>query len=174
MSQREYARHRKSAGLTGGTLHGVQDAAERGVVTLTADGKVADADVADREWSESVKEEHLPDSGPAAGDQRVPSPLAAARTRREAAQAELRELELARRKSELIPKAEFDAHLTRVGERLRELFAECRDKLGAIPHRARQQDPSLTRVQVSMLESMVREALDDLAVELRSRGGRAG
>ena len=47
--------------------------------------------------------------------------------------------------------------------RLVTLFASCKTKLLGIPSRARQADPTLSSVQVAIVESLVREALEDLA-----------
>lgn len=172
---RKYAAHRKAAGLPGGTLRAVQEAIANGRLSKSLSDdrkKIADAGLADEEWAASTKADYVPLTGPSAP---TPSPtptpgvrtptngLAEARARREAAQADLRELELARHRGELVPAKDFQAHLARVEERLRGVITRCRNKLLGIPTRARQRDPSLSKRHVTLIDTLVREALEDLA-----------
>lgn len=158
MSIAEYARHRKAAGLPGGDAKSVRLAISSGRITATADGMIADAAVADREWESSTKAEYRPLTGPTAPPETNghSNPLAEARARREAAQASLREMELAEKLGKLAPVAEMEARMVQV-------FSSCKTKLLGIPSGCRQEDPALTAKQVAMIERRVRAALEDLA-----------
>jgi phage terminase Nu1 subunit (DNA packaging protein) len=169
---RAYARHRKAAGLTGGTLRAVQEAIAEGRLSKSVvDGKIADVELADQEWSASTKADYVPLTGPAAtqatATATAASPqvnaLADARARREAAQAELRELELAKHRGELVPAKDLELHLARVEERMKQTFTRARNKLLAIPGRARQRDPLLTARQMATLDELIRDAVAELA-----------
>lgn len=171
ISLRAYALHRKAAGLTGTTLRAVQEAIVAGRLarSLTRGKKIRSAAAADAEWGASTKAEHVPLTGPAASmpsgaQQPAVNGLAAARTRREAAQAAIREMELAERQGELVPAKDVELHLAN-------LFAQCRTRLLSIPARARQRDPSLSGPQLMILEALLREALEGLA---SSRAGHDG
>lgn len=168
ISLRAYARHRKATGLTGGTLRSVQVAIRDGRLSrsLTRDRKkIRGAKAADAEWAASTKSDHVPLTGPTAPSApespddsapTAPSPLTEARTRREAAQAEIREMELAERRGALVSARAVESYLSN-------LFAQCRTRLLSIPARARQRDPSLSGPQLAVIETMIREALEDLA-----------
>jgi hypothetical protein len=49
--------------------------------------------------------------------------------------------------------------------KLVDLFAGCKNKLLGVPSRARQQDPALTPAQLALVDALIREALEDLAAE---------
>lgn len=173
LSLREYARHRKASGLDGGTHRAVQVAIESGrlVASVTRMKKIRSASEADDEWAASTKADHVPLEGPtaphAAGPApRAPNALGEARARREAAQASLREMELARRQGELVPARDVEAHLANV-------FSQCRARLMSIPARARQRDPSLSGSHLALFELLIREALEDLAAPEESDGRAA-
>ncbi len=161
---RAYARHRASRGLPGTVQSAVQYAIDSGrlVKSLSPDRKkIIDVELADREWEANSRSDHAPLTGPTApavngNGQSYINPLGEARARREAAQASLREMELAERRGELIATADIEA-------RLANTFMQCRTRLLSIPSRARQRDPSLSSGQLTMLESLIREALEDLA-----------
>lgn len=128
---------------------------------LTADGKIRDADAAAAAWKANTLSDRVPLTGPTAPSKPIapdvdePS-LLEVRSRHELAKAQLAEIDLAERRAELVLVAELDVRLT-------SLFASCKTKLLGIPSRARQADPKLTAPQVALIESLVREALEDLA-----------
>jgi phage terminase Nu1 subunit (DNA packaging protein) len=68
----------------------------------------------------------------------------------------LAEIELAEKRGELLPAKDVESRLVNV-------FAHCKTKLLGVPARARQRDPSLTGPQVALIETLIREALEDLA-----------
>lgn len=162
MGLREYARHRASKGLPGGTLRAVQVAIESGRLqaSITPEKKIRDADEADAEWAAATASDHVPLTGPTAPagdpDRASTNDLVEARARREAAQASIREMELAQRRGELVPAKAIEDHLANV-------FARCRTKLLGVSARARQRDPSLSAQQLVLIEGLIREALEDLA-----------
>ncbi len=88
----------------------------------------------------------------AAGDQDA---WREARSRRERAEAEIAEIKLTQRKGELLVARDVE-------DRMVALFTSCKTKLLGIPSRARQADPALTETQITLIEQLVREALDDL------------
>ena len=155
---REYARHRKAAGLAGGTLRAVQTAIASGRLSrsLTKDRKqIANAKQADAEWTATTQVDRIPLTGPTSAGAPPPD-LQESRARREAAEAALAELELAERRAQLLPAEDVETRLLTV-------FGNCKTKLLGVPARARQRDPSLTAEQFSILEELIREALEDLA-----------
>ncbi len=157
ISLRAYARHRKQAGLAGGTLNAVQVAIKSGRLakSLTADGRIASAAAADAEWSATTHVDRIPITGPTAAG--VPPPdLQESRARREAAEAALAEIELMEKRRELVPAKDVESKLVNV-------FAHCKTKLLGVAARARQRDPGLTGPQIELFEALIRECLDDLA-----------
>jgi hypothetical protein len=160
MSLSGYARHR------GCRLSSVQEAISSGRLrkSLTPEGKIRDAKEADAEWAATTKTEMRPLTGPAAegrGKKKKGKPesgidFADARARHELADAITAEIELAQLRGQLVLAADVE-------QRLVEVFSQCRTKLLAVPARARQQDPGLTVGQLSLLEDLIRESLEDLA-----------
>ncbi len=179
MSQRAYAKHR------GCSLSSVQKAIASGRLSksLGLDGrgerKITDAAMADAEWTATTHADRVPLAvqlrrGPLSV---APPPLppqptgepaetggvpdrAESVARREAAEAALAELKLAKLEGEVIPAQHVDARLV-------DLFAQCKSKLLGVPARMRQEDPSLTTAQLATVEELIREALEDLAAEGR-------
>ena len=155
-----YARHRKERGLPGGSLSGVQQAisSRRLKKSLTREGKIRSFELADAEWKANTAADCVPVTGPTAPkvNSAVPESFSTARSRHEAAKAELAELELAKRRRELLPAADV---ATRIGG----VFTQCKTKILGIPARLRQLDPSLTEVQIRLIDDELRSALEDLA-----------
>lgn len=67
------------------------------------------------------------------------------------------EIELAEKRGELVAANEVEGRLVSV-------FSTCKTKLLGVPSRARQQDPGLSAGQISTIDRLIREALEDLAV----------
>jgi hypothetical protein len=157
ISLRAYARHREAAELAGGTLNAVQTAIKSGRLSksVTPDGKIASAAAADAEWQATTHVDRIPLTGPTAAGASPPD-LAESRARREAAEAALAEIELAEKRRELVLAKDVESRLVNV-------FAQCKTKLLGVPARCRQRDPGLTGPQIELIESLVREACDDLA-----------
>lgn len=125
------------------------------------DGRVKgikDADAADAAWRANTQANKIPLSGRGAPKNGAPPTLGEARARLDAAKAELAELELAERQKELVEVREIDARLVGV-------FGRCKTKLLGVPSRARQQDPGLTVAQLALVDTLIREALEELAEE---------
>jgi phage terminase Nu1 subunit (DNA packaging protein) len=124
---------------------------------LTDGGKIRSVEEADAEWKATTHSDRVPLGGPTAPQRPTDdADFSEARARLELAKAQLAEFEVAKRRGELIAVAELEARLVT-------LFASCKTKLLGIPSRARQADPTLSSVQVAIVESLVREALEDLA-----------
>ena len=116
----EYARHRKRAGLSGKTNDAVSSAIETGRIDVLSDGKI-DFEAADIQWEKNTQkhaDHHGNQTSPVnpLNDAEPPKQLnwADHRTRREAAEANLKEMELAKRRDELIDRkgAELAAQVT--------------------------------------------------------------
>lgn len=112
MTQSEYAKHRAARGLSGGTSAAVLKAIRSGRINAT-DGKI-DPDAADRQWEAKTRKHaglHMPaasddrQSQHDAGKQAQGLSYADAKARSEAAAASLKELELARRRGDLVDRS---------------------------------------------------------------------
>jgi phage terminase Nu1 subunit (DNA packaging protein) len=163
LSLRAYARHRKERGLPGTTLYAVQAARDSGRLggALDRSGRIISAEAADAAWLASTNADMVPTSGltaPAAAHAAAPSPLAEARARQATAGATLAELELAEKRGQLVRIDDVEA-------RWADIVTIARTKLMGLPARARLRDRTLTAKQVAMLDALVREALEELAVD---------
>lgn len=110
---------------------------------------IADPAVADREWAANSDESKAPSKAVSFQE---------ARTRKEAAQAEISEVKLRRLRGELVEVQSVESHLA-------DVFTRCRTKLLGIPSRVKQQLPHLNAADVATIDRLVREALEDLASE---------
>lgn len=147
MGVRDYARHRKCAPST------VEEAidSERLSKSVTRDEKGRpriDALLADAEWAATTDVAHDPTKPPPSFQE--------SRARHEAAKAGLAEVKLRERLGELVVAAEVQANLE-------DVFARCRTKLLGVTSRLRQQLPHLTGPDLELVDSLLREALEDLA-----------
>lgn len=159
LSQRAYARHRGCSVTT------VCEAIARGRLknSLTADGKIRDAAEADAEWAATTHADRQPLTGPGG---KMPddhprrrgknSDLGDSMARKAAADAGLAEIKLAQARGELVRVADAE-------EQMVSAFTACKTKLLGVHSRARQRDPALTKEQVDLFESLIREALEDLS-----------
>ena len=168
ISIRAYARHRKAHGLRGGSLAAVQKAIDVGrlsrSVARDAKGRpsITGAAAADGEWGATTRGEREP---PHAVPPLAPSPLAESRARREAAEAAMAEIELAKERGEVVNAAEVKAAWVT-------MITASRNKLLGIPSRAKQQLPHLTHADIATIDGLIREALEDLAHESENGGER--
>ena len=156
LSQVDYAIHR---GCSPNTVF-VAIRSGRLKKCLLPNGRIRSATEADAEWAKTTKEKHVPRVGVTAprlgADAEGAMDLAEARLRHESADAEKAEIDVARMKGELLVARDVE-------DRMVAVFASCKTKLLGIPSRARQADPALTSSQVTLIEELVREALEDLA-----------
>lgn len=169
-----YARSRRARGLPGGRLSSVQAARDSGRLegALTADRKaIADVELADRLWSANTLANRRPQTGrtatpgdddEAVSDVALPEgipPLAESRARKEAAQAELAERQLARDKGEYLEVAVIRRDMMKES-------ATIRSRLLAVPARLAQ---FLTREEhrrlAPIVKNLIRESLEQLADE---------
>jgi phage terminase Nu1 subunit (DNA packaging protein) len=163
LSRRAYARHR-------GVSHTAVNLAIAGgrlKACLDADGNIADAVLADQEWDANTDltkaptavreraEERRAAVLPPAGDVET---LPEATRREKVAKANMAELQLAEAAGELVPAAEVRGKLV-------DVFGAVRTKLLGIPSKIRQTDSSTTPAQLATFETLIREALEGLAIE---------
>jgi len=182
ISLRAYAKHR------GTSVVAVSRAVKSGRLSrsVTHDArnqpKIADVALADQEWAENtdltrapafVKERGLgvQTSAPAdagdAGDGPPAAPgvdptrelsLSEASAEEKRWRAKLAELQYKQRAGELVDAKD-------VASRLANLFTVCRTKLLALPSKAKAAIPALTHDNVATIDDLVRQALEELAVE---------
>lgn len=117
------------------------------VIWVHGKPKIADADLADREWDTNTR---------ARADTALPSPLTLARVRREQAAAEHAELELAQRRNEVISIADARRDVT-------EKFTIVKTRLLAVPSRVAQRLPHVASFVLPVLDELLREALEALS-----------
>jgi phage terminase Nu1 subunit (DNA packaging protein) len=157
VSQRQYAAHRKRKGLPGSSHTAVANAVREGRLTgaIDSDGQIADVDLADKLWAVNTLADRVPLSGPTTSA--VTSlDLPAARARREMALAQIAELDLAERRGELIAVDQARADVE-------DLISNVRTRLLGVPSQLAQRDRSITPEQVDLVETLIREALSELA-----------
>lgn len=163
MSLRAYAKRR------GVSPEAVSKAVAEGrlvssVVRVRGQPKIADAAEADREWAQNTAPRPVVESpADVAGAYQASRALReAAAARRETAQAELAELELAERRGAMIPaeQARADVH---------EAFSLVKTRLLGVPSRVGQRLAHCAEEVVPVVEELIREALEELA----SRAGGA-
>ena len=131
--------------------------------SLTPDGKIADAALADAEWAANTRADRRPLTGrgakpsqPAEVTPGKTPDYGESRARREAAEAALAELELAKEQAKLVDAAEIE-------RRIADDYGKVRVKLLGVPSAARQRDPTLTAAHLALFDALVRSALEDLA-----------
>lgn len=164
-----YARHR------GCNKEAVRRAVKAGRLTgacvaRDADGNclgIFDFATADREWAENTSADHRERAtGAARGDgpeidAENPTALvgmtkAQADTVTAIWKAKRSELEFKQAAGELVPARD-------VAQKLAGVFSQCKTRLMALPSRARQELPHLSVGDIGVLETIIREALEDLA-----------
>jgi phage terminase Nu1 subunit (DNA packaging protein) len=153
VSQKEYARHRGRRRLPGKTPHAIQKAIAGGRIPVDENGLI-DPAVADRAWEANTSAGHRR----TVEDSESPQSLSEVRIRLDSAKAKMAELDLAERAATLVESGAVEAQLV-------EVFARCRTKLLAVPSRVRQADPALTVRQLTLVEELIREALEDLTLD---------
>lgn len=136
--------------------------------------KIADPDLADREWSANTRprvdrQPADPRPHPAAppapateAPRQRPGPRVPdyneSRARREAALADMAELEVAERRGSLVPVDEARAEV-------QQRYTLVRTRLLGVPARVVQRMPHLAAEVVPVLDELLREALEELAVD---------
>lgn len=113
-----------------------------------------DVALADRLWEERTDPSRQPPAADVAPDD-APADYHLARARREAANAELAEIELMKQRGELILAADVRRKLT-------DRLSVVRGRMLAIPAAAKQAIPTLSVPDVARLESLVRDALTEI------------
>jgi hypothetical protein len=184
LSPAAYARHRKAAGLPGGSREAVSKAIEEGRIS-TIGGKIHAA-LADDEWARNTRARQSPQASGASGASgqqplvegsspavdppasvpAAPSDYTAARTRREQAEAETAEIELRRKKGELVLREDVDRAFF-------EMFREVRDRLAATAKRTAAEVSSLTSAEAceTVIEREHKIVLELLTQSFREKVG---
>jgi hypothetical protein len=188
MSLRAYAARR------GVTAMAVSKAIKSGrlaksvVRDASGDPKIADADLADREWDRStdlskapgyVKERAssrapaaqrpplraVPPADDAGGGADGPGPeelnLSQETAREKHWKANKAEIEYREKLGQLVDAQDLKGQIS-------DAFTRVRSRLAGLPTRVRQQIPHLTAEEVGIIDDFVREALDELALKLES------
>lgn len=177
-SLRAYARHR------GVSVEAVSKAIMSGrlkesVVVIGGKPKVASVEIADREWDANTRPRvDRPVTAAAPAEEPVISPAGvpdynrsralreAAAARREAALADMAEIEVAEKRGELVPAVEARAYII-------DKFTVVKTKILGVPTRIAQQLPELAAAVVPVVDSLLREALEELAAEQGDAEGEA-
>ncbi len=190
LSLRAYAIRRKAAGLPGGSAEAVSKAiAERrlkkSVVRVNGQPKIADAELADREWEANTQPRA--DLSPrrrqraqaeAEGEEDVAVADApnywvsralreAAAARREAALADLAELDVRQRRGELVEASEVESHFV-------DVVTAAKTRLLGVASRAKAELPHIATEDIDAIENLIREALEELASEDEASDIEAG
>lgn len=152
MSLRAYARRR---GVSPEAVSkAVADGRLREAIVRDVRGapKIANIELADREWEANTRPriDHAPTDDGAA------DAYHSARARRETAQADMAELELAERRGRLIDAEEARADVIKA-------FSLVKTRLLAVPSRVGQRVPLLADQVVPIVDELIREALEELA-----------
>jgi hypothetical protein len=173
MSLRAYAERRGvstvavSKAITAGRLRD-------SVVTIDGQPKISDAELADREWQANTRmrveqppphqHERPAVDEPAVTPTDVPdynvsrALREAAAARREAAQADLAEIEVAQRRGELVLVDQARADVI-------DKFTTVKTRLLGVPSRIAQRFPRFALELVPVLDDLLREALEELAID---------
>src|SRR6185503_3692478 len=135
LSLRAYAAHRKSQGFAGGSLQAVQRAIQgqrlvESIVSIDGVKKVADPELADREWVANTDLSRAPASvkdlagfsDDSAGGEQQQSPLVVASAREKHWKAELAELDYRKRAGELVPADDVETAWSELCATLRSKF----------------------------------------------------
>jgi len=196
ISLRAYAKHRGTSVVA--VSRAVKSGRLRASVTKDHRGqpKIADIALADKEWAENtdltrapafVKERGLDvqTSAPAPGappgeTSSAPAPdgpappadgrelsLSEASAEEKRWRAKIAEQQYRQRAGELVDAKE-------VADRITHVFTICRTKLLAIPSKAKSAIPALTHADVATLDDLVRQALEELAVEQITSSSNSG
>jgi phage terminase Nu1 subunit (DNA packaging protein) len=186
MGFREYARHRAAAGLVGGTLAAVQTAIRSGrikdaVVEITGEPRKIDSARADQLWTErsAPSTQELTGNATAGGDHaQVTKPKPAAADAKVTAAGDAEDVEdltyaaaRAARERANARKAEMEADVMAgrlvdseaVANAWEKIIQTSRTKVLALPSKIRTRLPQLTAANVALIESIVRDTLDELA-----------
>jgi phage terminase Nu1 subunit (DNA packaging protein) len=135
--------------------------------------KIADAELADREWEAAtdlsrapgyVKERASSRRAPKGPDSTDLS-LSGESAREKFWKANQAELDYREQLGELTNAKEM-------GDKIIDVFTRCRTRLLGLPTRAKQQIPHLSVTDLAVIDGIVREALEELAADLEAEQGR--
>lgn len=180
MSLRAYSRHRGVSGEAVSKAIAVGRLRES-VVMVGGVPKIGDVAIADREWGENTRlrvdhpparrsepatsrgaelagedEDQEPQEIPSYDKSRALREVHAAR--REAALADLAEIEVAEKREELVPVDEARAYMI-------DKFTVVKTRILGVPSRVAQRLPNVAAEVVPVIESLLREVLEELAID---------
>lgn len=164
MSQRAYARHRLELGLTGTTHRAVQKALERGRIQKNPDGLI-DSEEADKQWAANTDVTDGPGLAPSSRQvpretEAPPAPggvtFAHANAIEKAYKAKLAKLKFEEQSGKLVSADDVLAEW-------QTLVVMSRTRLLALPSKIKARLPHITRQDVTEIEGLIREALDQLS-----------
>lgn len=171
ISQRAYARHRGCAHAT--VRQAIKDGRlSESIVAVDGRAKIADIELADREWEAKTKpipKGTLAPPRPDLPDKELDMPEA--RLRHEIERWRLAQV---RREMEQIALAERQGQVVQVDEAralVIDKFTVVKTRLLGVATRARQRLPHLSHDDVELLESLIREALEELADDEEDEDG---
>lgn len=140
----------------------------RSVVIVNGQPKIGDVDLANQEWEANTRPRidhpRVPHRGPrsSGGDDGVvgehKEAYDAARARRESALADLAEIEVAEKRDELVPFEEAREYMI-------EKFTVAKTKILGVPSRLAQQLPHLAAEVTPVLDALLREAMEEFAID---------
>ncbi len=172
MTHRQYAAHRKENGLSGGSHTAVGKAVKAGRIKVNKDGLI-DPVKADETWAANtdhsmihgdgrpglpgeVRREGIKGVKPAPVGDVQANPFMKARTEKEEAVARMARLKYEKESGALVEVATVKAAAEGV-------VAMVRTKLLAMPAKIRTQLPHIASVDVKMIDTMLREAMQEMA-----------
>jgi len=156
MTQAEYARYRGVSKVAVGRA--IKSGRLAASVVVEGRSRRILVDLADREWSErtDLARAAVPTEAGAAPQSKAAIDIRDAKLRRELAAAERAELDLGKRRGELVLADD-------VSRAVADAFAQVRTRLLSVPSRAKQRRPGLSVDDVLVIEELIREALEELA-----------
>ena len=171
MSQRQYALHRKTKGLSGATHMAVAKAIKSGRIRANAKGQV-DSEKADIAWAAHTDVGRITSDGKGnmageitggsgGGAQAAASPFQQARTVREISTAQLVKMKLDKEQGKLVTLEVVKASVENV-------VAITRTKLLALPHKIKQQMPHIETADIKAIDALLRAAMVEMVEGLEN------
>lgn len=173
LSLGQYAKHRAGRGLIGTSVTAVSNAIDGGrldecLISVDGKPKIFDVELADLEWKNNTRQRVDYDDSPDGDGDVLPEGIpkytvsvavrAHHAARREAAQADLAEIQVDEKLEELVPADETRAYID-------EKFTLIKGKLRGVPSRIVSAVPELSE-KVDIIEKLIAEVLEELAVEV--------
>lgn len=134
------------------------------IVSVGGVPKIADVELADREWEANTRQRvdgpRQPPQAQGRSEADVPDYMVS-RARRESALADMAEIEVLEKKGALVPVDQARSDVI-------EIFTVVKTKLLGVPSRLAQQLPHVAAAVVPVLDTFIREALEELSNDRES------